>query len=425
MIRNGMIRGANSQAVESTLNNPSNTSKENTVTIFGDSFVSSHRDSTTQSNTINSAYASSCFAFLIGNLGDAINVTQFAGVIGDTADGMLARLQADVLVHKTDWVFMSVGPNDFYGFSRSAEAVFTDVKSISDQIIANGQKLMLLNSYPQGFGRGNYSFARTLALCDYNILLDDYAKTKDGLILVDVHSKAILQSDATNAAARPNYYIGLDDIHLNIFGAHDTGRLCEEALAPHIVRSDNQANMNPFRGGDYGDINLSNFNGSGGTAGTGMSGTVATGWVIGRNSGSGTMVGSHNAAGDYELAITKASAETSLFRIQTTELKGLFSGGESVKSRLVFSVDTGLNLEETRCYFYNDNGVDPFFTVDWGRSINGYTAEPVPIDNIVVDLPAVTILDTPLVNVIYFIDIRMKGTGTGIVTLKHLRINDA
>ena len=400
--------------------------REATVTLFGDSFSAYDNFSDVGNKYQDTTIAASCWKYLIAKLGDRINVTQQAGVGGDTAALMEARLTADVLTPATTWVFGQVGVNDFYGFSYTGAAVFAQVERMIDAIILNGQKVLWLNCYSQISTRGNYSLARTQELDIYNALLANYAKTKDGMILVDVRSASIDWTDASNAGALASWFIGSDKIHLTDYGSFQTGELCLQALAPYMVPGSHTKNMSPIAAGDHGDLNFSNFNGTSGTAGTGQSGDTPNSWTIARQSGTdGTSVGSQNALGHYELAITKSNtSDPSQFRIVSSDLKAGFNDDDVVETTLIMSVDSGLELGEIRVYFYCDNSVDPFYTVEWGRSINGYTYIAMDTGDLMIKIDPSTILDGPLTNVFLYIDIRLDGAGTGIVTLKNIRIND-
>jgi len=413
-------------AINSIIDRYSNVSGVPTISLFGDSFAAYDRFSDAGNNYQDAVIQAGVFSFLRARLGRNINVTNFAGVGGDQFSDMRTRLTTDILDVGTDEVWMQGGVNDIYGFDRTAEDMFDDVEFMCDAMIANGQKVMLLICYPQLSTRGGYSTAKTIKLNTYNKLVSDYIFAKEGVIGIDVFSFSVDQSDNNSASARATYALGTDKIHLAQYGTYKTGLLCEQAQTPIRVPTSNNFKISPIEGGDYGDLNFSNFNNTGGTAGTGMSGVVPTGWVIKRQSGEGTMVGAQNAAGLYELDITKSVAGTSsVYRIQSNDLKANFSGGENVEVFISMSIDTVLDIEELRCYWYNDNSVDPFFTVDWGRSINGFTvSDTLPIDDLLIRLAPSTILDAPLTNVWLFIDIRMKGSGTGKATLKNVRIMD-
>ena len=399
--------------------------KAATVTLFGDSFSAYDRFSDAGNNYQDSSIQAGCWSFLLAKLGENVNVVNYAGVGGDNFLDMETRI-TDVTASPTDWTFMQGGVNDIYADFRTAAQMIGNVITMIDAIVASGSKVLMLNCYAQESGRGGYSASRAIIQADYNKQLWEYIRPKEGVIMADVFTDSVDQSDNNVGSARAFYIIGDDKIHLSMYGAFRTGEICEQVLAPYLVGDSNNKVISPVTSGDYGDLNFSNFNATGGTAGTGMSGVVPTGWVVKRNSGEGTMVGSQNAKGFYELAITKSVAGTSsVYRIQSNDLKALFSGGEEVETRIVLSVDTALDVEEIRCYWYNDNSVDPFFTVDWGRSINGFSiADPITAEDLLIKLAPSTILDTPLTNVWLFIDIRLIGSGVGTVTLKNVRITD-
>ena len=413
-------------AINAIISRMSIAGKTATVSEFGDSFAAYDRFSDPGNNYQDTTIQAGVFSFLRAKLGDNVNVTNFAGVGGDNFADMRTRLTTDILDVQTDWVWMQGGVNDVYADFRTAAAMIADVIFMIDAIVANGQKVLMLNCYAQESGRGGYSASRAILQADYSKQLWEYIRPKEGVIMVDVFTDSVDQSDNSVGGARPFYVIGDDKIHLAMYGSFLAGELSEEVLSPYLIGDSQNKVISPVTAGDYGDLNFSNFNGTGGTSGTGMSGVAPTGWVVKRQSGEGTMVGSQNAKGYYELAITKSVAGTSsLYRIQSNDLKALFSGAEDVETRIVLSCDTGLDVEEIRCYWYNDNGIAPFFTVDWGRSINGFSiADTLTANDLLIKLAPSTILATPLTNVWLFIDIRLIGSGTGIVTLKNVRITD-
>ena len=415
-------------ATTGMISNPFNAQKPSTATLFGDSYSSFQQDSVTQSNTDNSTYAASSWSMLIAMLGDAIDVNTYAGVGGDRSSDMLARIQADVLDIGDEWVFMQFGSvNDFFPYSRSAVDVYADVVSMIDQIIANGQKVYGQNCAPQNPTRGDYSAAKAIQLATFNEMIAEYVRTTNGVLMGDVYSYAVDQSDNASGGAMANKYIGTDKIHFNIYGAYDAGVKGIQDLAAYFPPARHRKTMSPVTTGDYWSLTESNFNGTGGSHGTASSGDVSTGWIMKRKSGTGAIVGSY-VDGDFNGTITLSGAASSVYSLSTNDLATLFgAGGQNIKSKLIMSFDMtgGIVLEEIRVYSYTYDGT-VFKTTDWGRSVNGYTALPMPelANDIQIDLQASLMPANPVdVNII--IEIRVSGTGTGILIPKHLRILDA
>ena len=84
-----------------------------------------------------------------------------------------------------------------------------------------------------------------------------------------------------------------------------------------------------------------------------------------------------------------------------------------------------LQIEEIRCYWYVYDGT-AFYTVENGRSINGYTpTTPMDSTDIVLDLQPTLIPAGPLTDVVYYVDFRVTGAAVGDVILKYLRLWDA
>ena len=412
-------------ATNALLNLFGNSKKAATVSIFGDSFTAYHYFSDVGNNYQNSTLQSSCWRYVAANLGSQINITNFAGVGGDQASDMLARLQVDILDKNTDYVFGQVGVNDFFGGFKTATQVFDDVVDMIEQIIANGSKVVWLNCYPQPSTRGGFTAARSLELANYNKMLADWAQDVDGVIIVDVYSRSVDHNDSVNGEALASLYIGPDKVHLTDYGSWDTGEAFLESLAPFMVKDSNTADMSPLTQGDYLALTQTNFNGTGGTLLTGGAGVVPDLWVLKRNSGAGTITGSVTSEGYYKLSMNNTSG-SSVYRLQTFNAKALFSGGENIKSRLALSIEMGsLQIEEIRCYWYVFDGTS-FYTVENGRSINGYTPiSPMDSTDIVLDLQPTLMPAGPFTDVVYYIDFRVTGAAIGDVILKNLRLWDA
>ncbi|GAI95760.1 unnamed protein product, partial [marine sediment metagenome] len=241
--------------------------------------------------------------------------------------------------------------------------------------------------------------ARSLHLANYNKMLADWSQDVDGLILVDVYSRAVDHDDDTNGAARAGLYIGADNVHLTDYGSWDTGNAVLEAISPYIVKTSNTKNMSPLTNGDYGAPTQSNFQGGTGNILTGAAGIAPDLFNLLRQSGSGTVTGSITPEGYYKMSMNNTSG-SSVYRLVTFDMNASFSGGENIKSRIVLSTEMGsLQLEELRVYWYADNGAE-FYTVENGRSINGYTPIlPMDSTDIVLDLQPTLMLTGTLVDV--------------------------
>jgi len=403
--------------------------KAQTVNLFGDSFSQYQQFSDMAGNSYqNATIQGSIWAFALAELGDAIDVQYYSGNGGDTAQDLLDRLTTAVLNQPTDWLFGNIGVNDFFGYGYTGAAVAAQVQEIITKTLAAGTRVLWHNCYPQASGRASFSAAKSLQLATYNQLMAEWAPGIEGLIWVDMYSLLVDQNDNTNGAALTNT-MGPDGIHVSLSTSILAGRETVDALAPHIIQTSVRKDASPMIAGDYGTIPFSNFidDVGDGIASTDASGVVPDDWVLKRNSGEGTVVGVVDANGDYELQINKTTAASSVFRLQSFDLNSFFSGGESIISKLIMSADPGTSeIEEIHIYWYVDNSVDPFYTVPWGRSINGYNViSPITFTDLQIDLAASTMLDTPLTDVNFYIDVRVKGIGDSTVTLKNLKIMDA
>lgn len=399
--------------------NPSNSPKSNTVSLFGDSYTFYQND--TDKN--NAVIAASCWAYALAQLGDAVNVTNYAGVRGNNSTQMLARLQSDILDIKTDWVFGQVGVNDFYGYGFTAETVFNNVTNMIAQILANGSKVLWLNCFPQNPSRSGFSSAKSLESARYNNMLSTWGQDKEGLLIVDVYNSFVDKSDSTNGGAKTNY-IGTDFIHLSTYGSWKVGELVVNSLDRYIKQYSNSKYVSPLTTGDYGSLNFSNFNGTGGALGTSATGVAPDEWILSRSTGEGSVVGVRDDD-TYNLQITKAVDLTqSKFRLQSANLNSYFAGGEDVSMELVLSADLeNLRIAELRVYLYTYDGTD-FETRDWGRSYNGLTTvAPFSSGDMRIFLPTSIILPAPVTDVRVYIDISLEGIGADTIKFKSIRLH--
>jgi len=254
------------------------------VILFGDSYAA------TQNNPpLGDTTSLSLYRFILAKLGNSVNVVRNAGVSGNTTAQMLARINTDVIPFQADWVFVNGGVNDFYGFSAEAETVFANMTAIVDALLANGRKVALFNCPPQLTSRSAFTVAKAREASRYNKLLQSYAASQQGVVLIDIYSPMVNWQDTTNGAAITGVLAG-DGIHLSTYGEI----ICAEAFlqkSPPFFAPDLSLLASPLDAGIAGAEGL--FIGTTGTNGAASSGVVANSYTsvldIGTN---GTVVNS-------------------------------------------------------------------------------------------------------------------------------------
>jgi lysophospholipase L1-like esterase len=158
-----------------------------------------------------------------------------AGIGGDTAAGMLKRLDCDVFVHKPTLMTLSAGINDS---GRVSPADFErDVTAIVDQVTLRGVKLVILTTSIQGKGREKNA-ARAL---EYDAILRKLAASHHAPV-ADV--KALM----TAARDRGESLLEEDQVHPNFAGQSLIARAVLDALGHPTVAVPKALNLQPMPG---------------------------------------------------------------------------------------------------------------------------------------------------------------------------------
>lgn len=181
--------------------------------IIGDSRTQQNIDQTATAITNRARW----FTTLNALLGQRFELVNNAGVNGDTASGVLARVKnstqgagfgalgdAGVAVTTSpgaglaaEYVFLNVGTNDIVGAGTSAATTWTSTKQIADTIRASGKTLVLCTVMAPNSAIGGYSTAKMGQLMVYNDLIRDYCRTNRGVYLYDHFAAAIAPTSAS------------------------------------------------------------------------------------------------------------------------------------------------------------------------------------------------------------------------------------
>jgi acyl-CoA thioesterase-1 len=148
-----------------------------------------------------------------------VPVTVAAGIGGDTADGMLRRLEPDVLSYKPDLVIFNAGVNDAMR-GKSAGQFATECAAIFDAILASGARVLPMT--PVVIAEQH---AGTIPLLEELVAAMRDEADKRGLRYADVH--AAMERDL-RAGGAP--LISPDGIHLEFPGYRTMVRELLDAL---------------------------------------------------------------------------------------------------------------------------------------------------------------------------------------------------
>jgi len=173
-------------------------------------------DSITESPT---GYVSLMAALIAAKYPDrAIKVIN-AGIGGNKAPDMLARLDRDVLAHNPDWVTINVGINDvWHGLGEGAGVGVEDYARDLDAMVVRAQaggRTQVVLATPTIIGEGPDEPG--------NRLLQEYVLAMEGISqrrstrLAPTHSDFVLTLRA-GQAADPSFSMTTDGVHMNPIG---------------------------------------------------------------------------------------------------------------------------------------------------------------------------------------------------------------
>lgn len=361
----GDVTGSVGQDVADTVNALFNerAKQQQSVILFGDSYAATQGFPAAGETT-----SLSLHRFILAKLGNAVSVTRNAGVSGNTTAQMLARIGTDVIAYPSDWVFVNGGVNDFYGFSETAATVFANMSSMVNQLIADGRKVALFNCPPQLASRSGFTSAKSLEASKYNKLLQAYAESKIGVILIDIYSELADWTDVTNGAAKVGVLAG-DGIHLSTYGEIICADIFMQRTSK-VITPDLSLLATPLEAGIAGSEGL--FIGTSGSNGTGSSGSVATSYTASRAAGTnGTVVNSKLTRGQRQTFTLSATNADAVFRLSgnlITELTPYI--GDTVQASILMRIRTisgGATLKDLVVKLYTANGGTIY------QAINGTT----------------------------------------------------
>lgn len=187
-----------------------------TVSILGDSITQENYEQTSTTITERSLWFSQANSLL----GQRMVLTNNAGVSGETAAQILARVQANgtglgvgfggigqagvavttspsPLYGSPRFVFIHAGVNDIYGGSLSALEIWTTIKQIIQAVINGGAIPVVLTVMPVTTGTVGYTTARAVVHLAVNDYIRSYCTANKKAILIDAFAAMV---DPTNAS---------------------------------------------------------------------------------------------------------------------------------------------------------------------------------------------------------------------------------
>jgi len=345
--------------------------------LFGDSltFLSNHIDTSTGATFVyddatgeswyeGGGFATStdygAFAWADALMMAPLYIVKNSGIGGNNTDQMLARLSADVLQYQPELVVMWGGRNDFKQ-GRDSPYVSARITQILDQITAIGARILIIDVPPSADLHTVASASRNAAFHS-EWLRDEVRKRKNCQL---VSALAVMADPLASAgAAAKSTYVLVDTTHNNNLGAFRVGEAIARVLGPQI-KPWARYPLTPVEGWDFvasdaSEIRNSNplVAGSGGTAGTGASGTVAAGYEVQRFGGTGTAVCSVVEDVEYvgnaqRLAMTFGAANDGFsFGVSTGNINTRFVTGKLMEMQvdLLFSADSAAVINRMECY---------------------------------------------------------------------------
>jgi lysophospholipase L1-like esterase len=158
------------------------------------------------------------------------------GIGGHKSPQMLARLQADVLDRKPDWLVLSCGVNDVWHGANGV--ALEDYRRHMTEIVvrsqAQGIKVVLLTATPIGEDSVGV-FNRQLA--GYNAFLRELAADR-GCLLADLNDAMRRELERETNAANGAFRLTVDGVHLNAAGNRLAAETILDALGADRAEDD-------------------------------------------------------------------------------------------------------------------------------------------------------------------------------------------
>ncbi len=225
------------------------------VVLFGDSLTEQNY---TAPNLLDRGY----FNWANYALGSPLDVLKYAGVSGNTTAQMLARINADVIAERPQWVIVLGGINDINGLA-TADTITANLGAIYARCRAAGARVIACTIPPFG----GLNTAPKKAVWDaVNAYITASADAQT--IFVSDFASAYPGADQYTPAANATY----DTTHPTGYGAQLLGAVLAQTLQPF--------NLPPYPFGQNHALANPTMTGTGGTKQGVTTGSVANNWLL-------------------------------------------------------------------------------------------------------------------------------------------------
>jgi len=257
------------------------------IAIFGDSITAQNTSTNAQSNQARGymvqAHALSMNRFYYDS-------TLNFGVAGDTVQDMIDRI-SDVVASDPARVIFLGGTNDLSG-GDDAPTIFTKIQSVLDTLNDAGIPVDIIPVLPRTYNM-DATKRKVLNHLNHLILNEVGSRNPNFYGVIPANIPLIDKNSSTGDTITGGFFPEADGkfLHPMDYGATLMGQVISSyysVLFPtQPIYFNNQADAYDATYNPYGYINLNPFmTGTSGTAGTGVTGSVATNYTIERNSGS-------------------------------------------------------------------------------------------------------------------------------------------
>lgn len=155
-------------------------------------------------------------------LNNPLKLVRNAGIGGNTYAQMLARIDADVLAHQSDWVFMG-GPTNDTSTGRTTAEIIADATAILEKL--KGRKVLLLTAPPTSAHTGS----EINVLFEVNAWIRQLPQARRNVIVVDIWNALAAPGSVTPATG-----MTVDGIHYTLNGAARIGKIVADTIKQWI-----------------------------------------------------------------------------------------------------------------------------------------------------------------------------------------------
>lgn len=415
------------------------------IGIFGDSITAQNTKAATGTTADSYAaigYLHQALAKLKGRARTRINLN--FGVSGDNTTQMLARV-GTVAASDANIIVVLGGTNDTPGLT-AISTITGNMQAIYEMLLAAGKVVIAIPILPRTpfSGSSSVSNSRKTVLA-FNNWLRRYAYTQRlGRFFVADGDVAMM--DYGSATGDPIANSTYDGLHPMSYGAQLVGgalyTVLDRILPPRADQIYSQADVFDATYNPRGSVsNNPKMTGTGGTAGTGISGTVADAYTMARNIGStltataskGALAAPNGGASQViELGGGTAGATTERIRFYQTINAGgsTFSSGDVVYGEIEVDQASLVNVQYISLLVNHNDGVTvtshyglyPYADVDDREIADNSRVIRTPEFTV----PAYAGSGTQTIGIYLYIDAACDGAGvSGTITVKTMALRKA